>query len=154
MSIYTVAGFFARGELTTAAKWFTKVWTPFNTALPARWGASNTWTAINTFANGWAAATSTTIYGTPSWRMRDSVVQLRGAIKGTALNGTLPAFTLPVGMRPSADGMFVCPAGSGTARVNVFADGRVTVEIVSTGGSTPGNFTNLVILSPITFPIA
>lgn len=148
MSLYTALTVFARNELTTAAKWFSRVWSPFNTAMQGIWGPSNTWTAL-TMQNSWAAATSTSLYGAPQWRVRDGILQLRGAMKGGSLSGTVPAFTLPVGARPNAYCIYTLSSAAGSAaRLNIDASGAATVEQLASGA-----LISLIILSGITIPV-
>jgi hypothetical protein len=53
-------------------------------------------------------------------------VHLKGLIK----SGTIgqPAFTLPVSYRPASRCMYMVNSNAGVGRVDIYADGRVTVE--------------------------
>lgn len=57
------------------------------------------------------------------------VVHLRGLIKDGVV--TSPAFLLPIGYRPSAQGAFATMANDLFARVDVLADGNVTPKVGS-----------------------
>jgi len=89
------------------------------------------WTAP-TLTNGWVdflAGVAPTAY-----RKVGDVVELRGAIKSGTLAST--AFTLPAGFRPASGiHIFYAVAQPGGARIDVGADGTVTVRSYMSSGT-------------------
>lgn len=78
------------------------------------------------YANGW----STVGY------MKDSLgfVQFKGLMQN-GQSGGATVFTLPVGYRPLATIMFIVPAASGAARIDVNTNGTVFVNTYHAGGN-------------------
>lgn len=127
---------FDEHELTNAGNWYPRVLQPVSNALTQRLGDQN-WIAP-TLGNSWVNA------GAPNanagYRIRDGVVWLRGVIK----NGTQGldvaagiAFTLPTGYLTTNQLMFLCSAGGGFARVDIFPSGAVYIAAYgNSGGNT------------------
>lgn len=93
------------------------------------------WTAA-TLANTWAN------YGAPFQnagyrKLTNGKVELRGLVKNGAIQAAI--FTLPVGMRPSTQMVFIGIAGVsgglGFARIDVFSTGIVWVQAYGSGGT-------------------
>lgn len=100
------------------------------------------WVPLNTYDTGWTAATLVNswvsfdggaVFDVPSYRRVGQLVVLKGMGK----SGTPPStmFTLPAGMRPSAQQTFVVFSGTGTARVDIAAVGTVNVTALQSGGA-------------------
>lgn len=104
-------------------------------------GVSTSWTAP-TLTNSWADYAAGVV--ATGYRRVGDVVHLRGAIK----SGTLAAaaFTLPVGFRPVGVEIFYVVAGPGGARLDVGADGHVTVRDYRSSGTNA-----MVTLSGVSF---
>lgn len=89
-----------------------------------------TWIAP-TLTNGWVNLLAGT---TPAgYYIRGGVVHLRGTIAGGT--AAVAAFTLPAGYRPALTHLFSVLADPGVARLDVGADGTVTVRSYAAGGS-------------------
>ena len=89
------------------------------------------WTAV-TFTNGWSN------YGggwdSVGYQMVGKMVVLRGSMAGGTLGTATPAFTLPVGYRPTGGKSFAANnAGNLTCGIVISAAGAVSV---ATGAST------------------
>lgn len=124
------AGTFASGELTTAASWYAKVFSPINDAIAALGVPADSGWQTPALLNGWANIA--TGWAPAQYRLRDGRVYLQGRIRSGAVG---VAFTLPVGYRPPIPSLFVVASNAGTARVDVFENGAVSVISYGTGGS-------------------
>lgn len=88
-----------------------------------------------TLTNSWVN------YGTGNHRVAgyrrnpDGTIELRGLIKLGTAGIAAPAFTLPVGYRPSQIEIFTGFSNTGHARIDVYEDGKVCVMSYTTGGS-------------------
>ena len=107
------------------------VWVRDNLAeVVAVHDGSSAWTAP-ALTNGWLDCLAGVV--PTAYRKVGDVVQLRGAVK----SGTVaqPAFTLPVGFRPAGIHIFYAVAQPGGARIDVGADGTVTVRSYISSGT-------------------
>jgi hypothetical protein len=119
---------FSPRELTNPIKWYRRVWKPLSDALLGLLGDAG-WVAA-TLTGGWTNVGAP--YAPASYRIRDGVLYLRGAISGGAL-GT--AFTLPAAYTPANRTMLLLPAQGGCARVDVRETGPVQVVAYADGGT-------------------
>lgn len=96
------------------------------------------------FQNSWVNYDTTGNFQTARF-YKDVTNHVR--INGRVKSGTGTIFTLPAGYRPSQTNVFACTCGGpGVARVDVNADGTVTV-ILLTAGATTGDNTSLSLAS-------
>jgi hypothetical protein len=90
--------------------------------------AAPTWVSA-TLTSGW---TNTAGYQVAQYA-KDSLgfVVLRGNVTGGSTGSTATILTLPVGFRPAATDRFTTASGTGTATIDVQADGRVVPTAVT-----------------------
>jgi hypothetical protein len=113
---------------------------------PVSGGSDTGWIVVGSggsapaFANGWGNFGS--IYGNTAFRLKNGVVYLRGLMSlGTA---SLPAFTLPVGFRPSTRNIWAVhanpvtgPASTGTAHTHTLSNMAARCDVSELGDVVP-----------------
>ena len=72
-------------------------------------------------------------YGAGYYKDSNGTVKLRGIIARASAALATPIFNLPVGYRPAKKCMFAITAGNGSARLDIAANGNITVEAASLG---------------------
>lgn len=94
------------------------------------------------FLNSWAAFDAAgTGHAQPGYmRLVTGEVQLRGLMKHATTTTTGGALQIPAGLEPSETWMFVVQCNGGTARVDVLANGTITVNNYNAGN---GGFVSL-----------
>lgn len=101
------------------------------------------WTTA-TLGNSWVSYDGGAVYAVPAYKTIFGMVVIEGMMKSGTTGTTV--FTLPSGMQPLKALPFICVCNAGAARVDVAANGVVSVAgYISTGSNA------FVSLNGITF---